>query len=144
MKSGGFQLWSAYEGGEAVGLIALRPPLHISLLFVDTEHHGRGIARRLLDTALNDLSFATDVHKKVTVHSSPYAVEIYKHLGFVPAATEQIVNGLRFRPMERSEELQLYRLLDEGQAAIRKDRKRPLDEMIADIRGELAKGAVKD
>ena len=29
-----------------------------------------------------------------------FAVEFYGHLGFVPTGTEQIVDGIRFTPME--------------------------------------------
>ena len=36
------------------------------------------------------------------VNSSPYAVEIYRHLGFVPTDDEQSVDGLRFTPMQYS------------------------------------------
>ncbi len=35
-----------------------------------------------------------------TVNSSPYAKEVYEHLGFVCTDTEQCVNGLRFYPMK--------------------------------------------
>lgn len=38
------------------------------------------------------------------MHSSPYAVEVYRHLGFAPTDTEQTVNGLRFTPMRFVEE----------------------------------------
>ena len=34
-----------------------------------------------------------------TIHSSPYAVEIYRHLGFVPMDTEQTADGIRYTPM---------------------------------------------
>lgn len=37
-----------------------------------------------------------------------------------------------------SGKLELYRLLDEGEEAIRQGRKRPLDDVMADIRKELA------
>ncbi len=37
-----------------------------------------------------------------------------------------------------SGKLELYRLLDEGEEAIRQGRKRPLNEVMADIRSELA------
>ena len=42
-----------------------------------------------------------------TVNSSPYAVKIYEHLGFVPTDNEQTVNGIRFTPMKynQSEEI---------------------------------------
>ena len=36
-----------------------------------------------------------------TVDSSPYAHEVYKHLGFIDIDTEQCVNGLRFYPMRK-------------------------------------------
>ena len=35
-----------------------------------------------------------------TVNSSPYAHEIYKHIGFVDTDTEQCINGLKFYPMK--------------------------------------------
>ena len=34
-----------------------------------------------------------------TVNSSLYAVEVYRHLGFVPTDTEQLTNGIRYTPM---------------------------------------------
>ncbi len=34
--------------------------------------------------------------------------------------------------------LQLYRLLDEGRAAVREGRKRPMTDVMRDIRGEIA------
>lgn len=37
-----------------------------------------------------------------TVNSSPYAHEVYKHLGFVDTDKEQCVNGLRFYPMKKN------------------------------------------
>ena len=36
---------------------------------------------------------------KMTVNSSPYAVPIYRRLGFRDTGAEQVVNGLRFTPM---------------------------------------------
>lgn len=40
--------------------------------------------------------------QEFTVNSSPYAVEIYRHLGFVPTDTEQITDGIRYTPMRYS------------------------------------------
>lgn len=36
---------------------------------------------------------------EITVNSSPYAAEIYHHLGFVDNAKEQITDGMRYIPM---------------------------------------------
>lgn len=35
-----------------------------------------------------------------TVNSSPYAHEVYKHLGFQDTDKEQVIKGLRFMPMK--------------------------------------------
>ena len=99
MTSGRFWLWGAFERGKLVGVIAIKPPLHISLLFVDKQYHRRGIARSLLGAVLNSQTLIAG-HDRITVNSSPYAVKIYQCLGFAPTDTEQTVNGLRFTPME--------------------------------------------
>jgi len=99
MKKGELHLWGACENALIIGVIAVRPPLHISLLFVDKQYHRRGIARKLFDTIMNDKTVVSG-HECVTVYSSPYAVEFYRRLGFVQTDTEQVVNGLRFTPME--------------------------------------------
>ena len=38
--------------------------------------------------------------QEFTVNSSPYAVEVYRHLGFEEMDQEQTVNGIRFIPMK--------------------------------------------
>lgn len=100
MASGEFKLWGAFEAEKIVGVISIKPPLHISLLFVDKQYHRRGIARDLLATVLNDTS-VTCGHNCITVHSSPYAVQIYHRLGFAPTYSEQNLKGIRFTPMKR-------------------------------------------
>ena len=39
----------------------------------------------------------------MTVNSSPYAVKIYRALGFVEVDTEQISDGIRYIPMTYSQ-----------------------------------------
>ena len=41
-----------------------------------------------------------------------------------------------------SGKIELYKLLDEGEEAVRQGRKRPLDEVMAEIRSELANDQV--
>ena len=84
---------------QLAGVIAIKPPLYITLLFVDKQYHRRGIARKLFETVINDETI-TSGHDRITVHSSPYAVNIYRRMGFEPTDTEQIINELRFTPME--------------------------------------------
>jgi len=56
--------------------------------------HQKGIGRKLFEYALEK-----STGNKITVNSSPYAVEVYKKLGFVPNSGEQVVDGIRFTPM---------------------------------------------
>jgi ribosomal protein S18 acetylase RimI-like enzyme len=93
--------WGCWRDNRLVGAIATRPPCHISLLFVDKEYHRRGIAKSLFRTAVG-FYIENSSFDKMTVNSSPYAVEVYRRLGFVDTDSEQIVNGLRFTPMRHT------------------------------------------
>ena len=64
---------------------------------MDAAYHRRGIGRRLFEAMRRD-----HAQQVFTVNSSPYAVEVYRHLGFVPTDDEQSVDGLRFTPMQYS------------------------------------------
>lgn len=98
MRSGGMILWGWYEGNTIAGMIAVTETGHVNLLFVDAVFQRRGIGRALHNTALNH--FRKTGVSKVTVNSSPYAVEIYRRLGFAPVSAERTVSGIRFTPME--------------------------------------------
>ncbi len=91
--------WGCFSGENIVGVAATRQPCHISLLFVDKEHHRQGIGRELLST-ITFFFKEEGVNREMTVNSSPYAVEIYHKLGFIDTDTEQLVNGIRFTPMK--------------------------------------------
>jgi len=41
-----------------------------------------------------------EVHRGITVNSSPYGVSFYRRLGFVPLEAEKEVNGMRITPMQ--------------------------------------------
>lgn len=85
-------VYGAFSNEALVGVIATRNGGgHIALFFVDGKYHRQGIGKQLFQTVRAD---------KMTVNSSPYAVAIYRRLGFEAVNTEQVVNGLRFTPME--------------------------------------------
>jgi len=88
-----------YENGEIIGVIATRDKTHIALMFVDKQHHKKGIAKRLYDTILFELQNNPDV-KRITVNSSLYAVPVYERLGFVKTDEQQEKNGIIYMPME--------------------------------------------
>lgn len=88
--------YGAFIGEELVGTIATRNKgAHIALFFVDGKYHRQGIGRNLFQTVKSKCC-----SDKMTVNSSPYAVKVYHKLGFVDTNEEQVVNGLRFTPME--------------------------------------------
>ena len=103
LADGSFRLWGCYIGEVLAGVIAARGPSHISLLFVSTEYQRRGIARALF-AVLKEYSRASGTDA-VTVNSSPYAVDIYRRLGFVCTDNETVMNGIRFTPMRYTVEI---------------------------------------
>ena len=88
-------LITAKVNQEIVGIITTRERAHISLLFVRKDYQGRGISRDLLESLLDRTEKET-----LTVNSSPYALEIYKKLGFVIQENLQEKDGIKFIPME--------------------------------------------
>lgn len=91
------EFYGAFIEEKLVGVIATKDATHIALFFVDGKFQGQGIGKKLYNkiTELNN-------QRIFTVNSSPYAHEIYKHLGFVDTDTEQCINVLRFYPMKNS------------------------------------------
>lgn len=62
---------------------------------VNKEYQGKGIGRKLYQYAVKQNNKGY-----FTVNSSPYAHEVYKHLGFEDTDEKQSVNGLIFYPMK--------------------------------------------
>ena len=87
-------VFGAWEDRNLLGVLA-GAGSHIALFFVDPAVHRQGIGRKLFQAYL-----AEDHRDQVTVHSSPYAVEVYRRLGFSPASEEQLSSdGIRYTPM---------------------------------------------
>ena len=87
--------YGAFEEDLVRGVLATRGSSHIALFFVDAAHQNRGIGRALFSAAWN--ACRAD---GMTVNSSPYAVEIYRRLGFEPVSGEQLRDGIRYTPMQ--------------------------------------------
>lgn len=99
----------AFENDEIVGVIATKDNNHIALFFVDGTHHKKGIGKALYNKIKRN-----NTTGYFTVNSSPYAHEVYQHLGFNDIDKEQLVNGLKFYPMKallyEKVELKQYKL----------------------------------
>lgn len=88
------KFYGAFEKGEIVGVLSMRKPQHITFFFVKANHHRKGIGRKLFERMREDYD-----KQEFTVNSSPYAVNVYKQLGFVPIDSEQVTCGIRYTPM---------------------------------------------
>ena len=98
-RNGSMLSWSAFRQGVLAGIITLTRHNHICLLFVEKAYHRQGIARTLFCT-LRDQCRTDPAITRITVNSSPYAVEAYRRLGFRATGSERTVDGIRFTPME--------------------------------------------
>ncbi len=88
-------VYGAYDHNKILGVIATRNEgNHIALFFVDGKYHRQGIGKKLIKTVIEN-----STQNKITVHSSPYAVEVYHHLGFSDVTSEQLTDGIRYTPM---------------------------------------------
>ena len=76
--------YGAFDGEKLVGVLCMRPPQHIG--------------GKLFEAMRRDYA-----RQAFTVNASPYAVEVYRHLGFTPTDTEQLTDGLRYTPMRFEE-----------------------------------------
>lgn len=87
-------VFGAWEDAALLGVLAAEMS-HIALFFVDPAVHRQGIGRQLFQTYLAEGGW-----DRVTVHSAPGAVEVYRRLGFSPTAGEQLApDGIRYVPM---------------------------------------------
>jgi GNAT superfamily N-acetyltransferase len=68
---------------------------------VKREYHLQGIAKKLLETAIDKCRQRDANIAVIEVNSSPFADFIYEKLGFVKVNAEQVKNGIRFTPMTK-------------------------------------------
>ena len=94
-KSNHFVLM-AESDNRLVGIIEVRDFNHISLLFVLREAQRKGIAKQLLNEALNTCAQHKPNLSYLSVHSSPNSVEAYEHIGFRSEGREGLDRGIRY------------------------------------------------
>ena len=91
--------FAALDGETPLGFLCLKETgaatAELAVMGVRKDCHRQGIGRLLFQAYL-----AEGGRGRITVHSSPYAVEVYRHLGFSPTAEEQLSpDGIRYTPM---------------------------------------------
>jgi GNAT superfamily N-acetyltransferase len=90
----------AIVNSKLVGMIEIRENKYISLLFVDKEYHGQGIAKKLFHKSLKTCIKRDATLDKFYVHASPFSIPIYIKLGFVETDIMQEQFGIKYLPME--------------------------------------------
>ena len=90
----------AMDDSQIVGMIEVRNNNTISLLFVNKDYQGKGIAGNLFREALKIYKQRNPNLDKFYVHASPFSIPIYKKLGFVETDVMQEENGIKYLPME--------------------------------------------
>lgn len=93
-------IYIAKIGLELVGIIEIRENNRISLLFVDKEYQGLGIAKKLFQAALIECKKRNEKLDRFYVHASPFSVPVYKKLGFVETDKMQENHGIKYLSME--------------------------------------------
>lgn len=96
---GKYHVLAAFYNGLMVGIIGVRNENHLSLLFVDSEFHRRGIARKLVIKMFEE-TYRHYGKREMTVNASPYAVGFYHKMGFVDTNVELTTDGIRYTPMK--------------------------------------------
>jgi len=89
-------LWDS----KIIGMIEIRDNKNISLLFVDKQYQGQGIAKRLFQESLKICIQRDSKLDKFYVHASPFSIPIYLKLGFTETDTMQVQFGIKYLPME--------------------------------------------
>ncbi len=98
-RDGEVTFFGAFDEKTLAGTIAVKPASHICLFYVKKSCQGRGIGKKLFQTA-RDYCARTLKAEKLTVNAAPPAVPKYIRLGMEQVEEEQTVNGMRFVPME--------------------------------------------
>lgn len=93
------KFWICKEENNIIGVVAIKNSSHICMLFVDKKYHRKGIGTNLFLSAKREVLNQNQT-EKITVNSSPYAVDFYHRLGFNDIDSEQITDGIRYTPME--------------------------------------------
>ena len=85
----------AEAGGQPVGAVALRPPAHVFLLYVDTGYRRLGLGASLMERLIALRPEA----QQITLNANLAAVAFYEAIGFRADGRERSDKGLQFLPM---------------------------------------------
>ena len=85
----------AFVADAMVGFLLMPKPSHLSMLFVHPDYLRQGIARQLWERARGHVEANFPEIKTIELNATPYAVDFYRSVGFVPISTEFTISGCR-------------------------------------------------
>jgi GNAT superfamily N-acetyltransferase len=89
----------ALDGARIVGAVDIDDYRHIDLLFVEKAHHGKGIARELVQRCIELALEARPNLKELTADTSEYGQVAYESMGFEAVGPQMVEHGRNFRRM---------------------------------------------
>ncbi|HEX2654825.1 MAG TPA: GNAT family N-acetyltransferase [Xanthobacteraceae bacterium] len=85
----------AFNEHRLLGFLLMPRPSLVQMFFVDPELVRQGIGRSLWKYARGEVEARFPEAKTIELNASPYAVEFYRSLGFVPISKEFESKGFR-------------------------------------------------
>lgn len=97
---GEYLLMVALEGDRIIGAGTVRDGNHLSLLFVDSAYHGRGVGSSILGRLCDYLKTEAG-ERYMSLEAASAAVNFYRKQGFRAVRPEMEISGIRLTPMEK-------------------------------------------
>ncbi|SMC29780.1 Acetyltransferase (GNAT) domain-containing protein [Andreprevotia lacus DSM 23236] len=91
----------AERDGQLLGMVQLKLPDHLCMLFVEPAAQGQGIGCALVEAIIALACAQQPGLRTISVNASLNAVPAYQRYGFVPMSEERVRNGIRYVPMEK-------------------------------------------
>jgi Pyruvate/2-oxoacid:ferredoxin oxidoreductase delta subunit/GNAT superfamily N-acetyltransferase len=88
----------AYVCGVLAGMIELKGPDRISMLYIHPDYSNKGLGARLIARAASRCAEMTPKTKHLTVHATDNAVNFYERIGFVRNGPRKEIGGIFSTP----------------------------------------------
>ncbi|MDR1874482.1 MAG: EFR1 family ferrodoxin [Synergistaceae bacterium] len=94
----GYACELAYVSGVLAGMIEMKGPGHVSMLYIHPDYANRGIGSRLIARAASRCATSAPKVKYLTVHATDDAMDFYERLGFIRNGSRRAVGGVFSTP----------------------------------------------
>jgi GNAT superfamily N-acetyltransferase len=85
----------AFSGEQLIGFLLMPTPTRLGMLFIHPSRLRKGIATKLWECARTRLESEFPLVKTVELNATPYSIEFYRSVGFVPISAQFLRGGAR-------------------------------------------------